>query len=155
MNTNNIWIYLVLWNNEINPQIVNFGFESQLHRNQPMVSGGMSKTICKSEKVLYCGIDNSHGTLKIKASTWPTTCIARIHTVNGQYRRISPDLHIGLWCNGNTQDFGPCVLGSSPGSPTKLSSLTYWYNKIKNWFGRGVVENPFQWDAKQPSEIVQ
>jgi hypothetical protein len=27
--------------------------------------------------------------------------------------------------------------------------------KQKNWFGRGVVENPFQWDAKQPSEIVQ
>jgi len=25
----------------------------------------------------------------------------------------------------------------------------------QNWFGRGVVENPFQWDAKQPSEIVQ
>ena len=25
---------------------------------------------------------------------------------------------IGLWCNGNTTDSGPVILGSSPGSPT-------------------------------------
>ena len=36
-----------------NPQIVSFGLESQPYRNQPMVSNGMSKTICKSEKVLH------------------------------------------------------------------------------------------------------
>ena len=26
---------------------------------------------------------------------------------------------IGLWCNGNTTDSGPVILGSNPGSPTK------------------------------------
>ena len=26
---------------------------------------------------------------------------------------------IGLWCNGNTADFGSVVLGSSPSRPTK------------------------------------
>ena len=32
----------------------------------------------------------------------------------GQCKRISPDLHIGPWCNGNTEDFGPSVMGSNP-----------------------------------------
>ncbi len=27
----------------------------------------------------------------------------------------------GLWCNGNTADFGSVVLGSSPSRPTKTS----------------------------------
>ena len=27
-------------------------------------------------------------------------------------------LSIGLWCNGNTTDSGPVILGSSPSSPT-------------------------------------
>ena len=27
--------------------------------------------------------------------------------------------NIGLWCNGNTTDSGPVILGSNPGSPTK------------------------------------
>ena len=31
--------------------------------------------------------------------------------------RVGED-NTGLWCNGNTQDFGPCVLGSNPGRPT-------------------------------------
>ena len=26
---------------------------------------------------------------------------------------------IGLWCNGNTPDSGPDILGSNPSSPTK------------------------------------
>ena len=26
---------------------------------------------------------------------------------------------IGLWCNGNTADFGSVILGSSPSRPTK------------------------------------
>lgn len=26
----------------------------------------------------------------------------------------------GLWCNGNTEDFGPSVMGSSPVSPTNI-----------------------------------
>ena len=46
---------------EQNPQIVSFGFESQPHRNQSMVSNGMGKAICKSEKVLHWGVDNFHG----------------------------------------------------------------------------------------------
>ena len=28
---------------------------------------------------------------------------------------------IGLWCNGNTTDSGPVILGSNPGSPTKAT----------------------------------
>ena len=27
--------------------------------------------------------------------------------------------NIGLWCNGNTTDSGPVILGSNPGSPTQ------------------------------------
>ena len=27
-------------------------------------------------------------------------------------------LYAGLWCNGNTQDFGPWIMGSTPVSPT-------------------------------------
>ena len=27
--------------------------------------------------------------------------------------------HIGIWCNGNTTDSGPVILGSSPSIPTK------------------------------------
>ena len=26
--------------------------------------------------------------------------------------------HIGIWCNGNTTDSGPVILGSSPSIPT-------------------------------------
>ena len=29
--------------------------------------------------------------------------------------------HIGIWCNGNTTDSGPVILGSSPSIPTKQS----------------------------------
>ncbi len=32
----------------------------------------------------------------------------------GQYRMQS----IGVWCNGNTTDSGPVILGSSPSTPT-------------------------------------
>ena len=28
---------------------------------------------------------------------------------------------IGVWCNGNTTDSGPVILGSSPSTPTKFS----------------------------------
>ena len=30
---------------------------------------------------------------------------------------------IGLWCNGNTTDSGPVILGSNPGSPTKTTLI--------------------------------
>ncbi len=30
--------------------------------------------------------------------------------------------NIGLWCNGNTTDFGSVILGSSPSRPTKSLS---------------------------------
>lgn len=32
--------------------------------------------------------------------------------------------HDGLWCNGNTADFGSVVLGSSPSRPTGKASQT-------------------------------
>ena len=31
---------------------------------------------------------------------------------------------IGLWCNGNTTDSGPVILGSNPGSPTQKMLMT-------------------------------
>ena len=29
----------------------------------------------------------------------------------------------GLWCNGNTTDSGPVILGSNPGSPAKKEAV--------------------------------
>ena len=34
--------------------------------------------------------------------------------------------YIGPWCNGNTEDFGPSVMGSNPVGPT------YW--ALVEWF---------------------
>ena len=31
--------------------------------------------------------------------------------------------HFGIWCNGNTTDSGPVILGSSPGIPTKENRI--------------------------------
>ena len=31
--------------------------------------------------------------------------------------------NVGLWCNGNTQGFDPCIPGSSPGGPSKYSGV--------------------------------
>ena len=31
----------------------------------------------------------------------------------------------GLWCNGNTTDSGPVILGSNPGSPAKSTSREF------------------------------
>ena len=40
-----------------------------------------------------------------------------------QKQKFAIHLHsqsaIGLWCNGNTTDSGPVILGSNPGSPTQ------------------------------------
>ena len=38
---------------------------------------------------------------------------------------------IGLWCNGNTADFGSVVLGSSPSRPT--NKTIYIYRLIGLW----------------------
>ena len=38
---------------------------------------------------------------------------------------------IGLWCNGNTADFGSVVLGSSPSRPT--NKTLYIYRFIGLW----------------------
>lgn len=35
------------------------------------------------------------------------------------YRRLRGE-YIGEWCNGSTQDFDSCGLGSSPGSPANI-----------------------------------
>ena len=37
---------------------------------------------------------------------------------------------IGLWCNGNTADFGSVVLGSSPSRPTKFCNSKLLVNKL-------------------------
>ena len=56
---------------------------------------------------------------------------------------------IGLWCNGNTTDSGPVILGSNPGSPTKKreqpigcslfcwATRSYIYNPSKPPFDKG------------------
>ena len=36
-------------------------------------------------------------------------------------------LVIGVWCNGNTTDSGPVILGSNPGSPTGKAKGRYGY----------------------------
>lgn len=33
------------------------------------------------------------------------------------------ELNTGLWCNGNTTDFGSVILGSSPSRPTSKKPL--------------------------------
>ena len=38
---------------------------------------------------------------------------------------------IGLWCNGNTTDSGPVILGSNPSSPTAKSSS---HDDLKTFF---------------------
>ena len=39
--------------------------------------------------------------------------------------------HIGIWCNGNTTDSGPVILGSSPSIPTeKAYSLRIGFFRI-------------------------
>ena len=66
-------------------------------------------------------------------------------------------LVIGVWCNGNTTDSGPVILGSSPSTPTPFDSLSClsalgdffmfandtdferamkqgWWSKIKGYF---------------------
>ena len=39
-------------------------------------------------------------------------------------RKTEMQCSIGLWCNGNTTDSGPVILGSNPGSPTKRDRQT-------------------------------
>ena len=35
---------------------------------------------------------------------------------------LHPQNRIGVWCNGNTTDSGPVILGSSPSTPTKKTA---------------------------------
>ena len=38
-------------------------------------------------------------------------------------KSVTSDLtYIGVWCNGNTTDSGPVILGSSPSTPTPYSN---------------------------------
>ena len=47
---------------------------------------------------------------------------------------------IGLWCNGNTTDSGPVILGSNPGSPTsKDCHLTVFFRFGLPGFGQRVA----------------
>ena len=50
------------------------------------------------------------------------------------YKNIT-GFYIGLWCNGNTQDFGPWIMGSNPVSPTILEKKLKKLNiKLKIWY---------------------
>ena len=46
------------------------------------------------------------------------------------YSIKSTSYGFGLWCNGNTADFGSAVLGSSPGSPTKSDLKRIGKNRL-------------------------
>lgn len=37
------------------------------------------------------------------------------------HRKTEMKCSIGLWCNGNTTDSGPVILGSSPSTPTFIN----------------------------------
>ena len=37
---------------------------------------------------------------------------------------FAPSKNNGLWCNGNTTDSGPVILGSNPGSPAKKEAVS-------------------------------
>ena len=44
--------------------------------------------------------------------------------------------HIGIWCNGNTTDSGPVILGSSPSIPTadiQSEASVFLFNLIGIW----------------------
>lgn len=49
-------------------------------------------------------------------------------------------LKIGLWCNGNTQDFGPCIMGSNPVSPTNI-----WLCQKSFRFFETIIFNILKW----------
>ena len=43
----------------------------------------------------------------------------KLSTFAPQFRKLmSRNNNIGIWCNGNTTDSGPVILGSSPSIPT-------------------------------------
>ena len=39
-------------------------------------------------------------------------------------KRLLINKNIGIWCNGNTTDSGPVILGSSPSIPTERHPYT-------------------------------
>ena len=38
------------------------------------------------------------------------------------------DVAFGVWCNGNTTDSGPVILGSSPSTPTRTIAKYLQFN---------------------------
>ena len=48
----------------------------------------------------------------------------KVSTFAPQFRKLmSKEQNFGIWCNGNTTDSGPVILGSSPSIPTKF----FWH----------------------------
>ena len=44
---------------------------------------------------------------------------------------------IGIWCNGNTTDSGPVILGSSPSIPTTKrlqDAVSFWFHTFSKGF---------------------
>ena len=50
--------------------------------------------------------------------------------LKGQCKRINMDFILGFGVIGNTEDFGPSVMGSSPVSPTKFRKKLNFFEII-------------------------
>lgn len=57
----------------------------------------------------------------------------------------------GLWCNGNTADFGSVVLGSSPSRPTKKPLKSERFFFIYNRFWLNLKSN--NWSLRMIDQI--
>ena len=49
-------------------------------------------------------------------------------------------IDIGVWCNGNTTDSGPVILGSSPSTPTKEIAKSLTRKALSDFFGGSVEQ---------------
>ena len=57
------------------------------------------------------------------------SCDVRLHLSKKQFlHSVCADFApvIGVWCNGNTTDSGPVILGSSPSTPTRKRKASIW-----------------------------
>ena len=48
----------------------------------------------------------------------------KLYLCSVKQKRMTNNINIGLWCNGNTTDSGPVFLGSNPSNPTLKQSLS-------------------------------
>ena len=54
------------------------------------------------------------------------------------HRKTEMKCSIGLWCNGNTTDSGPVILGSNPGSPAEERMILESHPFLFQVFRKGI-----------------